>query len=178
MMARVPKSWQTPDILVLNAAVTPFLPRPLSETELETYEQALTDELRAAFSPVSVLAPRMAQAGRGCILAVSSTLCRMPRAGFSTIAVSKGALEAFVRSVAAEYGPAGVRANIIEASMIEGDSSAFMSADRRQAIIGSIPLGRISRSEDVAGAIVVAASDLGAFINGATIPVNGGQSMN
>jgi 3-oxoacyl-[acyl-carrier protein] reductase len=168
-----------PDTLVLNADPGGFRPTPLIELHAGDFETRLRDELQAAVVPVGVVLPGMLERRRGCILAVSSALCRVPVPAFSLLAVSKAALEAYVRALAVEVGPLGVRANTVEASMIEGDASAAVVPDAaRRALLERIPLRRTGRPEDVAGVLALVASDLAGFVNGATVLVNGGQVLN
>jgi 3-oxoacyl-[acyl-carrier protein] reductase len=115
--------------------------------------------------------------GRGTILAISSALCRAPVPGFSTLAVSKAALESFVRALAVELGPHGIRVNTIEASMVQGENSDVVADELREQLLNLVPLRRLGRPDDVAGIATLMASDLADFVNGAAIPVNGGQVL-
>lgn len=177
MAVSVDERWGTPDILVLNADVGGFRPTAFTHLDLVDYQARSANELAAAIVPVKVLQPAMAQRGSGCILAISSALCRTPVAGFSLLSVSKAALEALIRALAVELGPLGIRVNAIEASMIEGDNSDAVPEEQREWVRRSVPLGRVAHPDDVAGAVALIASDAAGFINGATIPVNGGQVL-
>jgi NAD(P)-dependent dehydrogenase (short-subunit alcohol dehydrogenase family) len=97
--------------------------------------------------------------------------------GFSLLAVSKAALEALVRALAVELGPHGIRVNTVEASMIEGENSDVVDDEQREQLRELIPLRRLGRPDDVAGTATLIASDLASFVNGASIPVNGGQIL-
>lgn len=177
MAAAVRERWGAPDILVLNADVGGFRPRPFADLTLADYLTRVDDELSAAITPVMALVPAMAERGSGCILAMSSALCRTPVSGFSLLSVSKAALEGLVRALAVEFGPLGIRVNTIEASMIEGDNTDVVPDSRREWVRKAIPLGRAARPSDIANALTLIASDAAGFINGATIPVNGGQVL-
>jgi 3-oxoacyl-[acyl-carrier protein] reductase len=177
MVATVTDRLGPPDTLVLNADAGGFRPTPVTGLDVGAYEARLLDEMRAAFTPVKAVLPSMLDAGRGTILAISSALCRAPAPGFSLLAVSKAALEAFVRSLAVELGPHGIRVNTIEASMIEGENSDFVDEEQRKELLEWIPLRRIGRPDDVAGTATLIASDLAGFVNGASVPVNGGQVL-
>jgi 3-oxoacyl-[acyl-carrier protein] reductase len=141
------------------------------------YESRLRDEMASAFTPVKAVLPGMLDRGHGTILAISSALCRAPVPGFSVLAVSKAALEAFVRALAVEFGPHGIRVNTIEASMVEGENSDVVDEEQRNGLVEWIPLRRLGRPDDVAGTAALIASDLAGFVNGASIPVNGGQVL-
>jgi 3-oxoacyl-[acyl-carrier protein] reductase len=177
MVATVTERLGPPDTLVLNADAGGFRPTPVVGLDFAAYETRLLDEIRAAFTPVKAVLPGMLDKGHGSILAISSALCRAPAPGFSLLAVSKAALEAFVRALAVELGPHGIRVNTIEASMIQGENSDVVPDDQQKELLEWIPLRRIGRPDDVAGTATLIASDLASFVNGASIPVNGGQVL-
>ncbi len=175
MVAAVRAQWGIPDILVLNADVGGFRPTSFLKLGVGDYLARAVDELATAITPVKALLPEMAQRGPGCILAMSSALCRAPVSGFSLLSVSKAALEGLVRALAVELGPLGIRINAVEASMIEGGNSEVVAEEQREWVRQAIPLGRVARPSDIAQVMTLIASDAASFINGATIPVNGGQ---
>lgn len=82
-----------------------------------------------------------------------------------------------MRALAVELGPDGIRVNTIEASMIDGDNSDVVDDAQRARILHAIPLRRIAHPIDIAGVVPLIASGAASFINGATIPVNGGQVL-
>ncbi|QYN32930.1 SDR family oxidoreductase [Pseudonocardia sp. DSM 110487] len=177
MVASVTERMGPPDTLVLNADAGGFRPAPVMRLETDAYESRLSDEMRAAFTPVRAVVPGMLRMGHGTILAISSALCRAPVPGFSTLAVSKAALESFVRALAVELGPHGIRVNTIEASMIQGENSAVVGDEQLEELRDLVPLRRLGRPDDVAGIATLIASDLAGFVNGAAVPVNGGQVL-
>lgn len=97
--------------------------------------------------------------------------------GFSAHSTAKSALDAFVKSLAFELGPYGIRANAVSPGLTITDASAFVPDERRDAIAQMIPLRRIGLPEDIAGAILLLASEQARFITGAYLPVNGGIFM-
>jgi 3-oxoacyl-[acyl-carrier protein] reductase len=177
MVASVTERLGPPDTLVLNADAGGFRPTPVMQLDMAAYESRLVDEMRAAFTPVRAVVPGMLRVGRGTILAISSALCRAPVPGFSTLAVSKAALESFVRALAVELGPHGIRVNTIEASMVQGENSAVVADEQQEELRDLVPLRRLGRPDDVAGVATLLASDLAGFVNGAAVPVNGGQVL-
>jgi 3-oxoacyl-[acyl-carrier protein] reductase len=177
MVAAVFERLGPPDTLVLNADVGGFRPTPVLELDVTDYRSRLLNEMEAAVIPVKAVLPGMLDAGHGAIIAISSALCRTPVPGFSLLAVSKAALEALVRALAVELGPHGIRVNTVEASMIEGENSDVVDDAQREQLRELIPLRRLGRPDDVAGTATLIASDLASFVNGASIPVNGGQVL-
>jgi 3-oxoacyl-[acyl-carrier protein] reductase len=166
-----------PDTLVLNADVGRFRPALVADLDSSAFATRLLDEMTAAFTPVQAVLPSMLGKGRGSIIAISSALSRSPVPGFSVLTVSKAALEAFMRALAVELGPHGIRVNTIQASMIEGANSDFVDEAQRRELLERIPLRRIGRPEDVADVTTLIASDLATFMSGSIVPVNGGQVL-
>jgi NAD(P)-dependent dehydrogenase (short-subunit alcohol dehydrogenase family) len=99
--------------------------------------------------------------------------------GYSAVSAAKVALEAVSRSIAVEFAPYGIRSNIIQAGVtdtpalraIPGNDRMREVAERRN------PFGRLTIPEDVADFIVLMCSDHAAWINGAIIPVDGGERI-
>jgi NAD(P)-dependent dehydrogenase (short-subunit alcohol dehydrogenase family) len=78
--------------------------------------------------------------------------------------------------MAREFGGEGVRVNCITPGLIETDiTQGKLSPEQKKNISDSIPLARLGRADDVAGACVFLASDLSAYCTGITLDVNGGM---
>jgi len=80
------------------------------------------------------------------------------------------------RAMAREFGGQGIRVNCVTPGLIETDiTQGKLSAERKQEIEDSIPLARLGRADDVAGACVFLGSELSAYCTGITLDVNGGM---
>ena len=90
-------------------------------------------------------------------------------------AASKGALRAWTRSLAVELGPLGLTANLVSPGWVFTDMTreALSPAVLKQ-LESTIPTGRITRPDDVAGAVLFLCSSMADQVNGAEIDVNGG----
>lgn len=97
--------------------------------------------------------------------------------GGAHYAASKGGVISLTKSIAREYGPQGVRANAICPSMTETGMIDGMAEERFREIVSGIPLRRAGKPRDIAGACLFLASDLSAYVTGATIDVNGGSHI-
>lgn len=121
--------------------------------------------------------PGMIARRQGCIVAISSTLSRRSGPGFSAHSAAKSALDGLARSLALELGLHGIRVNVVAPGLTETDATASQPAELKQAIARMTPLGRIGAVDDVAGAVLLAASDHARFLTGAYLPVCGGAVM-
>jgi len=92
-------------------------------------------------------------------------------------AASKAGLVGIARSITRELGTRNVTANVVAPGFIDTDMTAALPEDRKAAIVGQIPLGRLAAPEEVASVVAFLASDAAAYINGAVIPVDGGMGM-
>jgi 3-oxoacyl-[acyl-carrier protein] reductase len=164
------------DTLVSNASVG-FPVLPFVEYPWEAFEAKLVGELKATFSCCQALVPGMIKRKAGCIIAVSSGLSRHPGPGYCAHAAAKAGLDSFIRSLAVELAPYGIRANVIAPGATLTDALGAMTQEQLAAMARMNPTGRIGEVEDVAGAIAMLASDGMRYVNGAYLPVSGGALM-
>jgi len=161
---------------VLNASIG-FPMKPFAEYRWEELEAKLTGEMRAAFFCCQAVLPHMAERKGGAIVAVSSGLSRRPGPGFSAHSAAKSALDGYMRALALELGPQGIRVNVVGPGLTDTDATAGIPEAARQASARMAPLGRIGQPEDVAGAVLLLASSHARFLTGAYLPVSGGTVM-
>lgn len=164
------------DILVANAHMN-FRAGAFIGYDWKDLERKVTDELKALFYPCQAVAPEMLRRKNGSIIAVSSTLSRRGGAGFLAQSTAKASVDAFVRALAAELGPGGVRVNAIAPGVTLTDAALPMSPTEKARIANNCPMKRNGLPEDMAGAVLFLASDLARFMTGAYLPVDGGFTM-
>lgn len=164
------------DILINNAGI--FAGSPLHEMEDSHWDEILNTNLRGAFQITKKVLPNMMERKSGSIIHLGSNLGLVGAPGAAAYNVSKGGLVQFSRSIAVEYGPYGIRSNIvcpgfIHTKMTEGlmQDQAFMDN-----LIREYPLGRFGTPEDVAHACLYLAGDESSFVTGAVLPVDGGYT--
>lgn len=176
MVARVAGALGPIDTLVVNAAIqfpiTPFVDYPW-----EAFHDKLVGELGAAFFCCRAVVPQMIELGGGRIVAVSSGLSRHPGVGFCAHSTAKSGLDAFVRALALELGPHGIRVNTVAPGLTLTDATAFLPQTAKDASARATPLGRNAEAEDVAGVILAMVSDTTGFVTGGYVPVSGGSLM-
>jgi amino acid adenylation domain-containing protein len=164
------------DVLVANAHIN-FRHRAFVQYEWSDLERKVSDELKAIFYPCQAVAPEMLRRKNGSIVAVSSSLSKRSNEGFLAQSTAKAAVDAFVRALAAELGPSGVRVNTVAPGLTLTDAAFPMSAANKAAIASKSPLRRNGVPEDIAGAVLFLASDLSRFMTGTYVPVDGGHTM-
>ncbi len=164
------------DILILNAGFS-FPTVPFVQYQWEDFERKLTNELKAAFTCCKVVVPQMIEKKSGCIVAVSSSLSRQPGPGYVAHSTAKSGLDAFARSLALELGPEGIRVNVVAPGLTETDATSHIPDEIKQMMAQHLPLQRNAQPDDIAGAILMMASDQSKFITGAYVPVSGGSPM-
>ena len=163
-------------ILVLNAAIS-FPMKGFLDYPWEAFETKMLGEMRAAFHGCRAVVPHMLErqktgADGGAIVAITSGLARNPGWGFCAHSAAKAALEGFVRALAFELGPMGIRVNAVAPGLTLTDATANLPEKNKQAAADHTPLRRNGRAEDIAEAVVGVLR--AGFVSGATIPVNGG----
>jgi len=176
MVARVAGELGPVDTLVVNASIQ-FPIAPFTEYPWEAFKSKLLGELGAAFFCCRAVVPSMIEHRRGCIVAISSSLSRHPGVGFCAHSTAKSGLDAFVRALALELGPHGIRVNTVSPGLTITDATAFLPQEAKDASAGATPLGRNAEPQDVAGAVLAMAADTTGFVTGAYVPVSGGMLM-
>lgn len=112
----------------------------------------------------------------GSLVFVSSVAARTGFSGLSVYAATKGALVAFSRSLAREYGVRGIRSNCVLPGFLETDMTASLPGNQRERLARRAPLGRLGTVGDVMGTVSFLLSDESRFITGTEIVVDGGST--
>jgi NAD(P)-dependent dehydrogenase (short-subunit alcohol dehydrogenase family) len=164
------------DILVNNAGVM-HMKRFVDETDEGLREMFETNVLGAA-TVARVAAQRMARRRSGCIVNVASTAGLRHAGTLSSYGASKAALIHLTRTMALELASRGVRVNALCPGNIESGMSAAQSAAGFDELIKSrIPMRRLGQLDDLAGPLLLLASDAGRYMTGAALVVDGGQTL-
>ena len=160
-------------ILVNNAGVTRdnLLVR-LSELE---WDEVLSANLRGAFVATQAVIKGMMKRRAGRIINITSVVGLTGNKGQANYAASKAGLIGFTKSVAKEYAGRGILANCIAPGYIVTDMTAALPEAAQAALLEAIPLGRLGSPADIAGAVLFLASDLGSYVTGQVLVVDGGM---
>jgi NAD(P)-dependent dehydrogenase (short-subunit alcohol dehydrogenase family) len=145
--------------------------------EVEIWDLMASIVLRANMLGCKHIVPGMARAGGGSIILTTSIKGRAGsglRAAYSTM---KGGLEQFVRVVATEYGPFGIRCNGIAPGIIATPGlKQSVSDEWAQELLAAQLIGRFGTAEDIAAAALFLASGASSFMTGQTLVVDGGMT--
>jgi 3-oxoacyl-[acyl-carrier protein] reductase len=163
------------DHLVNNAGVT--RDNLLLRMKDEEWRQVLDTNLTGAFLCTQAVLKPMLKQRSGRIVTITSVVGLSGNAGQANYAASKAGVIGFTKSVAREVASRGITANAIAPGFIETDMTAAMSEKAREAVFAAIPLGRVGRPEDVAGAALFLVSDAAAYVTGQVLAVDGGFHM-
>ena len=126
------------------------------------------------FNLANAAIPGMVSRKKGVIIAVSSMWGQTGASCEALYSASKGAVDAYVRSLAKELGPSGIRVNAVSPGVINTDMLKGYSDKDLQDLADTTPLGRLGSPEEVAKAMLFLSSDGASFITGQVIGVNGG----
>jgi NAD(P)-dependent dehydrogenase (short-subunit alcohol dehydrogenase family) len=165
------------DVAVNNAG-TEGKTGPVTEQTAESYAATFdTNVLGVLLSMKHELRVMQAQ-GAGSIVNLSSTMGQRGAGGASLYVASKHAVEGLTKSAALEAAAFGVRVNAVAPGPIETAMLGRFTgtAERKAGLVASIPMKRAGRPEEIAEAILFAASDKASFITGQIISVNGGRT--
>lgn len=163
------------DIMVNNAGIEE--PTPFTDVTEESWDRQINVDLKAVYFGTQTAAKQMiAQGGGGVIINISSVHEDLPMVGNSVYCAAKGGLRMLTRTLATELAKHQIRiVNIGPGAVATPINTATLNdPEKKAALLGEIPLGRISTPEDVASTVAWLASDQASYITGTTLFVDGG----
>jgi NAD(P)-dependent dehydrogenase (short-subunit alcohol dehydrogenase family) len=161
------------DVLVSNAGAIHVA--PIKDLTLVEYDRLFAINTRATLLLAQAAYPAL-QRSRGAIVATASVAAQHPTMPLGAYSASKAALAMFVRQIALEWGPDGIRCNCVSPGPTFTGMTAhvYQNEELRRQRAAEIPLGRIGLPEDLANAIHFLAGPGASFITGVDLPVDGG----
>ncbi|SDY34302.1 enoyl-[acyl-carrier protein] reductase III [Evansella caseinilytica] len=165
------------DVLVNNAASGVL--RPLMELEESHWEWTMNINNKGMLFCSQMAAERMKNQNGGAIVSLSSLGSQRYLKNYTTVGVSKAAVEALTRYLAVELAPYNIRVNAVSGGAV--DTDALTHFPNREELLADAerrtPAGRIVEPDDLANAVMFLLSDNAAMICGQTIVVDGGISL-
>lgn len=172
--AAVADNWGRLDISVCGAGVRPVA--PLLETSFQDWQLCLDVNLTGVFLCARAAARRMLPAGKGSIVVIASVNGIRGVATLGGYNASKAGTIGLINTMAAEWGPLGVRANGIAPAQVETPMIAEQVGELRRRREERIPMGRYGKPHEIASAVAYLASDEASFVNGHLLCVDGGYT--
>lgn len=175
LVTAVIKQYNRIDILVNNAGITRRM--PALEYTVDTWKSIINLNLDSVFFLCQRVAMEFIRQGSGGkIISVASIVSFQGGLNNTPYTASKSALAGITKTMSNEWAQYGINVNAIAPGFMHTDltDEVFQNADRHKQIIARIPQGRWGTPEDVGGAVLFLASAAADYINGATLPIDGG----
>ncbi|MEZ4995759.1 MAG: SDR family oxidoreductase, partial [Saprospiraceae bacterium] len=143
------------------------------------FDKIMDVNVKACLLLANLCYPHMKQRGGGSVINIASVEGMKPTPGLGLYSVSKAALIMLTQSQAREWGPAGIRANVICPGLIQTKFSAALWQNEKmlQKFTGNIPLNRIAQPEEMAGLAVFLATDAASYCTGSVFTADGGYMV-
>lgn len=176
--ARVSSKLGKAHVLVNNAGV--LQSGNLTDIPIDDWNRLFAINLTGYLLCAQAFVPAMLERGEGSVVHTSSIGARFVTSGLGAYSVTKAAVISMSNLMAAEWGPSGVRSNVILPGLIQTPLSqaAYENPKNVQAREAAIPLGRVGQPDDLAQVALFLASPRSSYVNGAEIMVDGGFSHN
>jgi 3-oxoacyl-[acyl-carrier protein] reductase len=149
----------------------------LLRMKTDDWRAVLRTNVEAMFFLCRAVVPLMLRVRYGRIVNMTSVVAQSGNPGQTNYCASKAAIIGFTRSLALEIASRGITVNAVAPGFIETDMTAGIGDRARQAMLERIPLGRLGRPDDVAGAVRFLVGEEAAYITGAVLNVNGGMYL-
>ena len=168
-----------PISILVNCAGVDIV-KPFIETTEDEWEFLIDVNLTGVLRTTHAVLPGMIERGRGTIINIASDAGRVGSSGEAVYAAAKAGVIAFTKTVARETARYGIRANCVAPGPTDTPQLRRNTDDNAgliEALTKAIPLRRLARPEEIAGAVSFLAGDDAAFITGQTLSVSGGLTM-
>ena len=163
------------DILINNAGIT--RDATLMKMTEEQWDQVIDINLKGVFHCTKAIAPHMVAQGSGRIVNASSVVGLYGNFGQTNYAATRAGVIAMSKVWAKELGRKGITVNAVAPGFISTEMVAAMPEEVLAKMREKVPVQRLGKPEEIAGVYVFLASDDAAYINGATISVDGGITL-
>ncbi|MDF4222545.1 glucose 1-dehydrogenase [Maribacter sp. M208] len=175
LIAKTIDSYGRIDILVNNAAINPYY-GPLEASDEEIFDKIMNVNVKAPWILSNLAQPHMKTQGGGSIINISSVEGVHPGFNLGLYSVTKSAMIMLSKNQAKEWGKHGIRSNAVCPGLVKTKlSEALWSNEKMVAgYTGIVPLKRIAEPDELAGVVMLLASDAGSYMTGGVYTVDGG----
>jgi 3-oxoacyl-[acyl-carrier protein] reductase len=164
------------DAVVANAGVVDTIHRAERFPE-EDWQKDIQTNLSGAFHVVRAAFESLRESGDGRVVIVSSASAETGLPGQVAYTAAKAGLVGMARTLAAEWGPHGIRVNVVMPGLVATPKVVALPEPVREAMSATLPLGRIGDPGELAGTIAFLLSPAAAYITGSVIRVDGGYGL-
>ena len=165
------------DVLICIAATNPFM-GSMADIPSDAFDKVMNNNIKANHILTNLVTPQMIDRKDGVIIIISSVGGTIGSNLIGTYNISKAADIQMVKNIAVEYGHHNIRANTVAPGLIRTDFARGLWENPviHEQYTKTHPMRRIGEPDEVAGAVIMLASDAGKYINGQTIIVDGGAT--
>ncbi len=163
------------DILINNAGIT--RDRTLHSMKFNEWNEVLQTNLSSCFNMCRCVIEGMRERGFGRIVNIGSVNGQAGQYGQVNYAAAKSGIHGFTKALAKEGAAKGITVNAIAPGYVDTDMVRAVPEKVLEKIIGTIPVGRLGRAEDIARGVLFLVDENASFITGSTVDINGGQHM-
>lgn len=175
VMSEINSQFGAVAVLVNNAGIAKDT--LLMRMKDEDWDTVLDTNLKSAFRMSKACLRGMLKSRFGRIINISSIVGVTGNAGQANYAASKAGLIGFSRSLAQEIAARNVTVNVVAPGFIESDMTNELDEKQKEALMRNIPMARLGKPEDIAGAVAFLVSPYASYVTGTVIHVNGGMFM-
>jgi len=152
---------------------------PVHTLDTDAFKRTLELNVVGTFLALKYAAPRMAKAGRGSFIGVSSLAASRPHPWFGAYGPAKAAIEMFLQQAAIELGPSGVRVNAVAPGLVDTElvGAVVAGGPVLEDYLSQMPLGRVGTPQDIAEAVRYLAGPESSWVTGQTLRLDGGHTL-
>jgi len=175
VIKQINAQYSAPQILINNAGIT--RDNLLMRMKEDEWDQIINTNLSSVYRLSKACLRGMMKARNGRIINIASVVGATGNPGQANYAAAKAGIVGFAKSLAREIASRNITVNTVAPGFIDTDMTKALPDEQKEALLASIPAGRLGQAEEIANAVIFLASPQAAYITGETINVNGGMYM-
>jgi acetoacetyl-CoA reductase len=175
MVKRIEAELGPVDVLVNNAGIT--RDGMFRKMDKGQWDAVIATNLTSAYNVTHQVLTGMAERGWGRVINISSVNGVRGQFGQANYSAAKAGMLGFTKAIAQEVAKKGVTVNAIAPGYIGTDMVMAIKPEVREQIVATIPMGRLGKPEEIGELCAYLASEVGGYITGTTININGGLHM-